>query len=238
MTTSTPALRLLIVEDEFITLDSLRAALDSMGYNVVGDAMTVEEAKDILAKTTVDMVILDINLRGEHQGIELGRYINKHYGVPFIYLTAYDDPATIQLAADTAPFGYLVKPCTPAAIHAALKVAVARTRAAEPEASLFLKDNNNFFRVNATDILYVEAFRNYLEIHVAAEKRVVRSTLKGLEEKLPEGMFFQPHRSFLVNTAKVTAYRDGELHLGAARVPVSKRGHQVVSKFFASKYRP
>lgn len=235
-----PPIQILIVEDEFITLDLLRDALLDLGYEIAGDAMNVEEAKNILATRPVDLAILDINLRGKNSGIDLGRLINEQYKIPFIYLTAYDDPTTIALAVDTNPYAYLIKPFTPAAIHAALKVAVARdnARGGKEEDFLILRENTTFFKVRASDINYVEAFRNYLEVHTSSGKRLIRGTLKDLEERLPTDLFFQPHRSFLVNANAVTAYRNGELQLAETRIPVSKRGHKVVTRFFAQRDVP
>ncbi len=234
---SPPNLRILLVEDEFITLDLLRDALEDLNYVIAGDAMSVEEAKQVLRTTPVDLAILDINVRGERKGIELARHVRDEYGIPFIYLTAYSDVGTIEAATATAPYGYLIKPFTPADIHAAIRVAAARMRGKEKDHHhLLLRDQSSFFRVRAADIRYVEAFRNYLEIHLPEGKRLVRGTLREMLGQLPTELFFQPHRSYLVNGDAVTAYRDGELWLGAdERVPVSKKGHRVVSAFFANR---
>ncbi|TXF89059.1 response regulator transcription factor [Neolewinella aurantiaca] len=230
-------LQILVVEDEFVTLDTLCDALNDMGYEVAGDAMTIEEAKEVLARQEVDLAILDINVRGKNKGIELGHYINKHFGIPFVYLTAYSDPATIASATDSAPYGYLIKPFSPAEIHASIKVAINRYQASAKtkENYIYLKDQGTFFRLRVEDIHYVEAFRNYVEVNTNEGKRVIRGTLKEITEKLPSRTFFQPHRSFLVNAEWVSSYKGGFLTVRGASVPVSRSGHKVVMQVFSRR---
>ena len=233
-TTNSP-LRILIVEDEFVTLDMLSNSLSDMGYTVAGDAMTVEEARTVLASTPVDLAILDINVHGEGKGIALGHFIREKYGIPFIYLTAYSDPATIQAATETSPYGYLIKPFSPADIHAAIKVAMSRVDS-NGGRDLYLRDQSTFVRVKAQDIYYAVASRNYMEVHTRVGKHVIRSTMKELIERLPAGQFLRPHRSYVVNAQHVRGYKNGVLRLeGNVELPVSDTGHRVVQEFFARR---
>ena len=102
--------RILIVEDEFVTMDLLRDYLEESGYEVSGDAMSADEAIAILEKGDTDFAMLDINIRGEKDGIWVAEQINQKYKIPFIFLTALSDSPTVKAAARTNPYGYLVKP--------------------------------------------------------------------------------------------------------------------------------
>jgi len=104
--------RILIVEDEFVTLDLLRDYLEESGYEVSGDAMSADEAIKILEKGETDFAMLDINIKGDKNGIWVAEQIQKKYKIPFIFLTAFSDSATVKTAAGTHPYGYLVKPFT------------------------------------------------------------------------------------------------------------------------------
>lgn len=233
--TTTNQLRILIVEDEFVTLDMLSTSLVDMGYTIAGDAMDVDEARKVLAATSVDLAILDINVNGEGKGIELGHYIRDKYGIPFIYLTAYSDPATIQAATETSPYGYLIKPFSPADIHAAIKVAMSRVDS-NGGRDLYLRDQSTFVRVKAQDIYYAVASRNYMEVHTRLGKHVIRSTMKELMDRLPSGQFLRPHRSYVVNARHVRGYKNGTLRLeGDVELPVSESGHRTVQDFFAQR---
>jgi CheY-like chemotaxis protein len=82
-------IRVLIVEDEFFTLDMLRDYLEESGYEVSGDAMSAEEAITILEEGQTDLALLDISIKGNQDGIWLAEQINKKYRIPFVFLTAY-----------------------------------------------------------------------------------------------------------------------------------------------------
>jgi CheY-like chemotaxis protein len=103
-------LRILIVEDEFITLDLLKDYVIELGYHVSGDAINAEEAISVLEKNETDLVLLDINLTKEKDGIWIAEQINTKYKIPFIFISAYSDAETIKKAAFWHPSAYLVKP--------------------------------------------------------------------------------------------------------------------------------
>ena len=227
-------LRILVVEDEFVTLDMLTDALREMGYLVGGDAMDVAEAKEVLARTPIDLAILDINLRGKHGGIELGQFIKDNYGIPFIYLTAYSDPKTIEAATKTSPYGYLIKPFSPADIHAAIKVAVARVEETAGEL-IYLRDQSNFVRLRPGEITYVEACRNYVEVHTVSRKYVIRSTMKEMTDRLAGMTFFRPHRSYIVNADHVRGFKNDRLLVGDKRLPVSNSKLKTVQRLFSER---
>ena len=116
--------RILIVEDEFVTLDLLRDYLEESGYEVSGDAMSADEAIKILEKGETDFAMLDINIKGDKNGIWVAEQIQKKYKIPFIFLTAFSDSATVKTAAGTHPYGYLVKPFTQADIYTTIEIAL------------------------------------------------------------------------------------------------------------------
>ncbi len=102
--------KLLIVEDEQIIALGLRKSLEKLGYDVVGIANSGEDAVRAALEKTPDLVLMDIILAGPMDGIEAARRIQADVDVPFIYLTANADPATVERARDTMPSGYLNKP--------------------------------------------------------------------------------------------------------------------------------
>ena len=230
-------LRILIVDDDFVTLDTLRDVLTDMGYVVAGDAMSVEEAEQVLLKEEIDFAILDINLGAENDGISLGHKLKDNYGIPFIYLTAYSDGATISAAAQTQPFGYIIKPFSAADIHAAIEVAIGRREIEQKDIQeIFLRDGEKFYKIKIEHIRYVKVYRNYLEIHTLEDSYVIRSTLKDFSKRLPENIFFQPHRSYLVNGNHVQGYKNGALRLGSSiEIPVSRMGKTVVNAYYSQK---
>lgn len=101
--------KILIVEDQFIEAHNLRTVLQTAGYHVCSIAKSVDEALKILSAEQPDLVLLDIFLTGNKTGIDLA-IILKERSIPFIYLSANSDKDTFNLAKQTAPYGFLVKP--------------------------------------------------------------------------------------------------------------------------------
>ncbi len=102
--------KIFIVEDEAIVAESLCDQLEKLGYIVTGNAPSGEEALRNIKKELPDLVLMDIMLEGEMDGVEVAQQIRELYGIPVIFLTAYSDPETLGRAKLTEPFGYLIKP--------------------------------------------------------------------------------------------------------------------------------
>lgn len=99
----------LIVEDEFIVANDLQIMLDRAGYNIVGIAPTVVEAKELIELHKPDWVLLDIFLQDESMGTDLAEYLNE-LGIGFIYISANTNQSILSRAKATQPYGFLVKP--------------------------------------------------------------------------------------------------------------------------------
>ncbi|WP_118134518.1 ATP-binding protein [Oceanicella sp. SM1341] len=102
--------RILIVEDDRVVQRDLRQQLVRLGHQVVGASASGEEAVTLAARHVPDIVLMDIRLEGEMDGVEAARRIREAQAIPVIYLTAYADDDTVRRAAVTEPFGYLLKP--------------------------------------------------------------------------------------------------------------------------------
>ncbi len=102
--------RILIVEDEQIVALHLKDMLESFGYEIIGIFSTGKEAVEWAIEHKPDMVLMDIVLDGDINGIEAAREIHKKAIVPIIYITANADRETVEMARDTVPYGYLNKP--------------------------------------------------------------------------------------------------------------------------------
>ena len=118
----------LLVEDDYITSETLRYYLEDAGCEVVGDAMRAEEALCFLEKSETDIAILDIQLKGGKDGIWLAGQIRDRFRIPFVFLSARSDPATVAAAARTCPAAYLVKPIAQADFFAALEEVFLKSR--------------------------------------------------------------------------------------------------------------
>jgi two-component system, sensor histidine kinase and response regulator len=105
-----PSARILIVEDERIVAADLRGRLEHMGYDVLNVFSSGREAVEFAVEHHPDLVLMDITLRGEIDGVAAADEMRRRFEVTVIYLTAHSDDATLQRAKITEPFGYVLKP--------------------------------------------------------------------------------------------------------------------------------
>lgn len=116
--------RILIVEDEVIVAKDIERKLIQMGHEVIATAMTGEDAISLALNAKPDLVLMDIKLQGEMDGIQASSRIHSHINIPLIFLTALNDEDTLQRAKITEPFGYIQKPITARELHIAVEIAL------------------------------------------------------------------------------------------------------------------
>ncbi len=120
--------RILIVEDEGLVAMTLEETLRRIGYVVVGIAMSGEEALTLTGEQHPDVILMDIHLQGEMDGIEVAYKIKGLYGTPIIFLTAFSDDETIRRVVQTEASGYLVKPINTRELFAGIEAALYKKR--------------------------------------------------------------------------------------------------------------
>lgn len=116
--------RILVVEDERIVARDLANSLADLGYVVVGNVATGDDAVRSARESRPDLVLMDIRLAGAVDGVQAATRIRSEQDVPVIYLTAHSDDETLRRAKETAPFGYLVKPFKPPDLRCAIEIAL------------------------------------------------------------------------------------------------------------------
>jgi AraC-like DNA-binding protein len=102
--------QVLLVEDDLIHALYIKKILDDNGYDTISNIVTVEDAIIAIEAFTPNLVLIDINLKQDKDGIEVGKYLLQKDTIPFIYITSSSDKATIDRARDTRPSAYMVKP--------------------------------------------------------------------------------------------------------------------------------
>ncbi len=116
----------LIVEDEPIPAMELQSTLEALDYNVLGMEKRGDTALDRLESEPADLVLMDIRLNGEMDGVEAAKKIREHDSTSIVFLTAYSDEETLERAREIEPEGYLVKPITENDLKSTLKLALSR----------------------------------------------------------------------------------------------------------------
>lgn len=121
--------KILVVEDEEIVAFDIETTLQSLGYEVVGVASSGEEALEKVNLMKPHLVLMDIRIKGEKDGIQVAEEIWHQFTIPIVYLTANADSSTLQRATITEPFGYLLKPFEEKELQTTIEIALARHRA-------------------------------------------------------------------------------------------------------------
>ena len=131
---------ILVVEDEIVIAMDLQANLIAMGYDVPEIILSGEEAIERALELKPDLVLMDIHLSGDLDGISVAAMITQQLDIPVVYLTAYADEATLQRASLTGPFGYIVKPSEARELRANIEIALYKHRLEKT-----IKENRRWF---------------------------------------------------------------------------------------------
>ena len=200
----------LIVEDELLIADEIARALRRLGHAPLDPVATSDEALDVLARSPVELVLMDINIDGDTDGIATALLVRRQFAVPVVFLTAQSDTATFNRAKLARPYGYILKPFTDDTLRTQVELALFTANQAaerptpvpapdaEPDAAelppgparfFFVKKGHGYVKLLVEDILYLEALENYVRLFTVQGQFVVYSTLKNLEARLPEAFF-------------------------------------------------
>ncbi|MEZ0607128.1 response regulator [Fibrella sp. WM1] len=238
-------MNLLIVEDEAILAMTLCDHLESEGYTVVGIANNGPKAIDLFRNNDVDLLLCDITIKGEFDGIETARRINDIRPVPVIYLTAYSDAETVARAKQTFPVAYLTKPYNLMNLRLAIDIAInnlSRTdkapAASPPVATsgestnrelilkmgqhIFIKQGYQFIKILLKDIQILEADDIYTTFLTDTKKYSLRLSLSAVLEKIEYPSLVRVHRSYAVNTERVDTFDDNEIRVGERTIPLGR----------------
>jgi len=220
----------LVVEDESIVSKDIQHSLKKLGYNVVGAASTGEKAFELASSENPDIILMDIMLKGNINGIETAERVKRELNIPVIYLTAYADEATLAKAKVTEPYGYIIKPFKEVDLHTSIEMALykySKEREVLKERDLFyslienkeskdfifVKSKSRLVKIKTADIYYLEALKDYVVINAFEVRYTIHSTMKDIVNKLSSDQFIRVHRSFIVRLDKIAAIEYPNLHL-------------------------
>lgn len=225
-------IKVFIVEDMAISRISLETMLENNNYQVVGSAAKAENAWVKLQNVTTDILLLDINLAGEENGIWLAKKVRQHLNIPIIYLTAYGDQKTLKEVVDTKPNGYLMKPYQEPTLITTITIAIQNFLATQKNAVtsesgtnlndiIYIKDRYIKVKLNLNDIFFVKSEGNYLEIHLQSKTHVIRGKLSEFKKLLPAKKFYQTHQRFIININTVDLIGKDFVSINGVDIPIS-----------------
>lgn len=228
-------LRIVIVEDDLSFALELEMLLEELGYPLAGKTDHAEEALALILREKPDLVLMDIDLKGKLNGVEIGEALAP-LSIPILYITSQKEEFYLKARNQKGTIGYLVKPVDEITLRSAIEMAI-RARAGmaapidqnrEPEVPpligdhIFIRDKKRLVKIRISDIRWIRADGPYAYLSTGEHQFLLSTHLGALEEKLQGLPFARAHRSWLVNYEYVESIEEDVLSVGGQRIPVGK----------------
>ncbi len=218
--------RCLIVDDENLARELIETHLTQLDeFEIVASCKSALEAHKVIQKEAIDLMFLDIEMP-VLKGTDFFKNLSQKPKV--IFTTAYREYALDGFELNAVD--YLVKPITFErffkAIEKFLESSVPRTRPVtleppnfEPIESIFVQSNKKKIKVLLDDVNYIESLKDYVKIHLRESTVLVKHGLSNFHELL-DGRFIRIHRSYIVNSSKVTAFTKQDVEINKIEIPI------------------
>lgn len=221
--------KILVVEDEFIVAEEISEVLNLHNFEVVGKASNASDALELVKDKHPDIVLLDIHIEGERDGIEVAHKIREMGNTAIIFLSAFDDKEYLERASEVEPAAYIVKPFEARNLIVAIKLAFKKLEKNPGdeedtffvEDRIFIKEGNRFNKLMVNTITFVAAVGSYSDIYTNERKITLTLNLKQFYLKLNHPKFIRVHRSYLVNVDAIDSLEGNTIHIGPHQIPVS-----------------
>ncbi|MCD8539709.1 MAG: response regulator [Leadbetterella sp.] len=209
------SLKVLVVEDQVFTSESIKETLQSGGHQVVEVARTYNEALVAAVKFKPEVIIMDIELEGSAQdGIRAAADIRNVFQVPIVFLTGKEDTESFERAAEVRPEGYLLKPFKPKDLIYQVDLAYSRFISHESvPGAIYVWDDGSHVKILRSKVIFMEAKRVFTAIYTVdqPEPLMVTMNLGHISRHFPEEHFFRLSKSLLINLNFLQKVRDDEL---------------------------
>ncbi len=233
-------IRCIIIDDEPLAIQVIQSHLGLLPeIELVATFQDPTQALEVLNQGIVDLIFLDIEMP-QLSGMELIKTIPP--SVKVIFTTAYREYAPESY--DLNAVDYLLKPISFSRLFksinkykslANLPITKEKTEAKTPQNDhLYVNSNKKFIKINFDEIDYVESMKDYVRIFTSDENTVTKDTIANFEQKLPNS-FLRVHRSYIVNTSKVTAFTKMDVEIGRKEIPIGASYKDSVIAFLKGK---
>jgi len=223
---------ILLVEDNLSFALEIEMLIKELDYGFVGQ---VDNARDAIAAInlhTPDLVLMDIGIKGQVNGIELASSLEKK-NIPFIFITQSRDRTTYTHAQSLKPFAYLVKPFDLFTLQSTLEQAVRtlnniqkreEATAENDLESFYIRNNNVLNRIKYNEIYWIKSDGNYCNIHTEKKKFVTKISLVSIMKKLEKLEFMRVHKQYIVPVKRIENINlfNNLLYVGDKLIPIGR----------------
>lgn len=225
-----------VVEDEVIIADSICVVLRQLGYETCEPATTYSEALEMIEREKPDILLLDISLAGNKDGIQLAAEVRSRFDLPFIFLTANSDSATVERAKTVEPPAYLIKPFNKNELFTSIEICLsnyARQKHKKEEVlstyenlivndAIFIKDGYTYIKVFFKDIYYLQSDHVYVKVITRDKEFLIRSSLQHFAENFNPQKFFRIGKSHIINVDHLQKLDGASVTIHGTVLPMAK----------------
>ncbi len=240
----------LIIEDDALSATALSAFLSKNGFWVVGIADNAIQAEQYFIAASVDVLLVDIGIKGAKDGIMLVERLMTIKQVPVVYMSGLEDHEVLGRMKNTRPVAFLSKPYSMLNVAVSLELSVERGMAVgektappnrgiapikptdeklrEKEKFLVLDDflifkyNYQYIRVHVKHILFIEADKNFVHIGTSAKKYILRLSIQQVSNTMAGFGFVRIHRSYIINLRAIDRFSCSEVIVGGTHLPLGR----------------
>ena len=220
-------IRILIVDDEVLIAETLKDYLQKLGYKQIKMTHSKKETFELLSFWKPHVALLDIRMEELYDGLEIGEQFKSEYKIPFMYVTAHSDMEMTQRILKSKPDGYITKPIRINELMVNLGMVIQRFHEVQNEVLIEFKNGYDLERIHLSELKYIKAEGNYVEIYLQSRKLLVRNTLEAILQEMNNELIVRIHRSFAINTQKIKKRSTLEVDLGDIQLPISRSYAQV-----------
>ncbi|MBV9963618.1 MAG: response regulator transcription factor [Parafilimonas sp.] len=224
----------IIIEDEVLAQDVIKSHLQKIaGFELTGICNNALEAKQVLTVKEVDLIFLDIQLPGM-TGLNFLRTLQNP---PLVILTT----AYTEYAIESYEFNvidYLLKPISFERFSKAVnKVIESKLLLQKLKADhIYIKSSGKYFKINFSDIIFIEGMKDYLKIFTADATIVTLQTMNEMEKQLPADQFIRVHKSYIVSLARIKSIYGNNIETGKSTIPIGINYKEKVMQLTGKKF--
>jgi DNA-binding LytR/AlgR family response regulator len=220
-----------IVEDMAFTRIALEEILVKNEFELAGSSASAEKAwADIENELDIDLILIDIHLAGEKDGLWLAQQIRAKHFMAIVYLTAFGDQETLAKLDSTKPNGYLMKPYNTPTLLTTIKIALnshnllmkVEENVQNGSRYIYIKDNRLHTKIQVDDIVYIQSDGNYLNIYTKEKKYVIRAKMNEFLIENADTGLIRTHLRYLINRDHISHIGTNQMTLLEHEIPISK----------------
>ncbi|WP_057940219.1 LytR/AlgR family response regulator transcription factor [Algoriphagus resistens] len=228
--------KILLLEDNYSISENVDEVLTIHGYELTAILSQAESAMKVILENKPDLILVDIKLKGNKNGIELSEEIRRTTDIPIVFLTSSVGKDIIKRVEHLKPDGFITKPFTMEGLITSVELALANSKKNRNNYNLeqpvyekpvlFIRENGWLRKIIIDEIDWIKAEGTYTHLNVNNKQYTLRNTVKELMKKLPIDQFARVHKSYIVNLKNVEAINSTGVKINNTEIPVGKQYYQ------------